>query len=218
MSEQLTHVTAGMQIPFGGDRVATVSEELAAAFEEGDRLVVVQTTGDLLHVPAADWAVAQAAVGAAADAFAAMGTVTDDQITAFYHAFARFLADDEVFASIAAANRADVEQARKRGATTTRLVLSDRMRADMIEGLGLWASASSGRGSVIETVRHEGWRLEQVRAGLGVVGFVFEGRPNVFADATGVMRSGNTVVFRIGSAALGTARAIVEYALEPALA
>ena len=38
---------------------------------------------------------------------------------------------------------------------------------------------------------------------LGVVGFVFEGRPNVFADATGVLRTGNTVVFRIGSDALG---------------
>src|SRR6202008_1053844 len=52
---------------------------------------------------------------------------------------------------------------------------------------------------------------------LGVVGFVFEGRPNVFAAATGVIKSGNTVVFRIGSDALGTARAIAEHALGPAL-
>jgi glutamate-5-semialdehyde dehydrogenase len=59
--------------------------------------------------------------------------------------------------------------------------------------------------------------VDLVRAGLGVVGFVFEGRPNVFADATGVLRAGNTVVFRIGSDALGTARAIVEHALDPAL-
>jgi glutamate-5-semialdehyde dehydrogenase len=51
-----------------------------------------------------------------------------------------------------------------------------------------------------------------------VVGFVFEGRPNVFADATGVLRSGNAVVFRIGSDALGTARAIMEHAVVPALA
>jgi glutamate-5-semialdehyde dehydrogenase len=50
------------------------------------------------------------------------------------------------------------------------------------------------------------------------VAFVFEGRPNVFADATGVLRAGNTVVFRIGSDALRTARAIVEGALDPALA
>jgi glutamate-5-semialdehyde dehydrogenase len=39
----------------------------------------------------------------------------------------------------------------------------------------------------------------------------------VFADATGVLRTGNTVVFRIGSDALGTAQAIVEHALDPAL-
>ncbi len=217
MSDQLTQLMAGMQIPYGGDRVATVSDELAASFEEGDRLVVVQTTGDLLHVPAADWAVAQAAVGTAAEAFSRMATVSDDQITAFYEAFARRLEDEDVFAPIAAANRADVEQAQSRGATTTRLVLSERMRAGMVDGLWLWAGAPSGRGAVIETIRHEGWHLEQIRAGLGVVGFVFEGRPNVFADATGVMRGGNTVVFRIGSAALGTARAIVEHALDPAL-
>jgi glutamate-5-semialdehyde dehydrogenase len=49
------------------------------------------------------------------------------------------------------------------------------------------------------------------------VGFVFEGRPNVFADATGVVRSGNSVVMRIGSDALGTAEAIVTHALAPAL-
>ncbi|MEX0868460.1 MAG: aldehyde dehydrogenase family protein, partial [Nitriliruptoraceae bacterium] len=42
-------------------------------------------------------------------------------------------------------------------------------------------------------------------------------RPNVFADACGVLRSGIAVVFRIGSDALGTARAIVEHALTPAL-
>ena len=64
---------------------------------------------------------------------------------------------------------------------------------------------------------HDRWSVEARRAPLGVVGFVFEGRPNVFADACGVVRTGNTVVFRIGSDALATARAIVEHALEPAL-
>jgi glutamate-5-semialdehyde dehydrogenase len=87
----------------------------------------------------------------------------------------------------------------------------------MIEGLNGWASAPAGRGRVLERVEHNGWSVEQLTAPLGVVAFVFEGRPNVFADATGVLRSGNTVVFRIGSDALGTARAIVEHALDPAL-
>jgi glutamate-5-semialdehyde dehydrogenase len=47
---------------------------------------------------------------------------------------------------------------------------------------------------------------------------VFEGRPNVFADAVGVLRTGNAVVFRIGSDALGTAEAIMASAVSPALA
>ena len=46
---------------------------------------------------------------------------------------------------------------------------------------------------------------------------MFEGRPNVFADAAGVIRGGNTAVFRIGSDALRTARAIEAHALAPAL-
>ena len=83
------------------------------------------------------------------------------------------------------------------------------MRADMIAGLRAWRDAEPSRGQVLERVEHAGWSVEQVTAPLGVVGFVFEGRPNVFADATGVLRGGNTVVFRIGSDALGTARAIV---------
>jgi len=70
---------------------------------------------------------------------------------------------------------------------------------------------------VIESIAHQGWSVEQVKAPLGVVGFVFEGRPNVFADAAGVIRGGNAVVFRIGSDALGTARTIAAHALIPAL-
>ena len=216
--DQLTTLSAGMPIVYGGDRLTFVGDELAAAFAPGDKLVVVQTTGDLLHVPAGVHDIARRAVDAAVAAFEAMGTVTDDQISAFYEAFALLLADDATFSAIAEANASDVESARGRGRSVTRLILSDKMRADMIAGLRAWRDAGSGRGSVLETVPHEGWRVDLVRSGLGAVGFVFEGRPNVFADATGVLRSGNTVVFRIGSDALGTARAIVSHALEPALA
>jgi glutamate-5-semialdehyde dehydrogenase len=70
---------------------------------------------------------------------------------------------------------------------------------------------------VVDRIDHAAWSVEACRAPLGVVGFVFEGRPNVFADACGVVRTGNTVVFRIGSDALSTARAIVEHALAPSL-
>jgi glutamate-5-semialdehyde dehydrogenase len=65
--------------------------------------------------------------------------------------------------------------------------------------------------------QHDGWSVEQRAAPLGVLGFVFEGRPNVFADATGVLKGGNTVVFRIGSDALGTANAMMNLVVRPAL-
>ena len=215
--DKLETLTAGMPIVWGGNRVTRVGEELAAAFEPGDSLIVMQTDGTLLHIPAAEQRVATDAVDAAAEAFDQMGGVSDAKISEFYELFASTLADDTSFAPIAAANRSDVARAKSRGRSATRLVLTDRMRADMIDGLRSWSDSPGGRGSVVESIEHDGWWVDQVRGGLGIVGFVFEGRPNVFADAAGVLRSGNTVVFRIGSDALGTAQAIVEHALRPAL-
>lgn len=206
-----------MPIIYGGNRIVEVDEELAETFEEGDRLVVVQDTGALLHIPAQDWVRASEAVDAAVTAFSRMGSVSDAQISAFFDAFAGYLEDDDSFAPIARANAEDTERARRRNRSTTRLVLSDDMRAGMIEGLRSWALSAGSRGRVVDTLAHEGWTLQQVRSGLGVVAFVFEGRPNVFADATGVLTGGNTVVFRIGSDALGTARSIMDHALVPAL-
>ncbi|MFN3649389.1 MAG: aldehyde dehydrogenase family protein [Armatimonadota bacterium] len=214
----LNELTPGMPILYGGNRVTRVPEETARRFRPGDRLLVVEQTGDLLLVPAEAFREAGEAVGRAHAAFQAMGSVPDEAITRFYEEFARRLESEESWGAIAAANAQDVEQARARGRSVTRLVASEKMRADMIAGLRGWRDAPTSRGRVAEAVEHDGWRVEQVVAPLGVVGFVFEARPNVFADATGVLRGGNTVVFRIGSDALGTARAIVEQALEPALA
>ncbi len=206
-----------MPIPWGGDRVTHVTDELAGAFAAGDRLVVVQDTGDLLHIPETVWKTAEAAVDAATAAFTGLRSVADEAITMFYEAFAARLEDDTSFRPISEANAADMDSAGARGRSTTRLELTPKMRQDMIDGLRSWAATPSIRGQITQTVEHTGWKLDQVLAGVGPIGFVFEGRPNVFADATGVLRSGNSVVFRIGSDALGTARAIVTHALEPAL-
>ena len=218
MSEQLRTLIAGERLVFGGDKVTSVPSELAAAFRLGDRLVVVHETGDLLHIPQAEHAVAAAAVGAAVDAFAALAHTTDQQISEFFEQFAARLEDDQSFAAIAEANAADVERAAARGRATGRLTLSAGMRADMIAGLRTWRDIETRRSQLVAATEHAQWTVEQWRDPLGVVGFVFEGRPNVFADATGVLRTGNTVVFRIGSDALGTARAIVASAVQPALA
>ena len=216
--QPLVGLVAGQVVPFGGDRLATVSQSLADAFCPGDRLVVVQDSGALLHIPAAEFALVRSAVDHAVEAFASLAAVSDEQVSAFFDSFAAALEDDNVFALVAAANDLDVQSAATRGRSTTRLQLSQRMRADMIDGLRVWRDTATPRQQVVEEVHHAGWSVTAERAPLGVVGFVFEGRPNVFADATGVLRTGNAAVLRIGSDALGTAEAIMRHALAPALA
>jgi glutamate-5-semialdehyde dehydrogenase len=218
MFHPLDALKAGMPIVWGGDKLAFVSEELARAFKAGDRLLVMQDSGALLHIPRVAYDIAAGAVDRALQAFEALGSVTDDQIGAFFDCFARHLDSDARWRAIAAANKQDLRDAKAKGRSTTRLAVSEDMRHEMIAGLRAWRDAPAGRGRLIDKVDHAGWSVEQITAPLGVVGFVFEGRPNVFADAAGVIRGGNTAVFRIGSDALGTARAIAAHALEPALA
>lgn len=215
---RLVRLEVGQQVPFGGDRVATVSAELAAAFREGDRLVVVQETGDLLHLPAAEHHIAEAAVGRAVEAFHRLAECTDEQVTSFFVRFADLLDDPQVVAQLVHANEDDVAAAIARGRAVGRLRLTEAMRAAMVDGLRSWAGAPADRDRQVSEVRHEQWTVSEWRAPLGVVAFVFEGRPNVLADACGVLRTGNTAVLRIGSDALGTARAIAALALDPALA
>lgn len=212
----LTTLAAGMPILYGGNRLAHVDAALAERFKPGDQLIVID--GEILHLPAEVQRVAATAIDRAASAFLALGSVSDEAITRFYEEFARHLENETIWHQVVQANAEDVAAARARGRSTTRLAVSERMRADMIAGLRLWRDLPSPRGRVVETIEHEGWTVEQVVDGLGVVGFVFEGRPNVFADATGVLRGGNTVVFRIGSDALKTAQAMMAAALRPAVA
>lgn len=198
-------------------RAFVVDADLAAAYRPGDRLVANDVAG-LLHVPARELTRAREAADRAAGAFDAMHAVSDDAVVAFYGEAARALEDDAVWDRVAAVNAEDVASARDRGRSTTRLGVSDAMRAKMIDGLRGWAAMPSRRGALLEAVQHDGFRIEMIGAALGIVAFVFEGRPNVLADACGVLRGGNTVVFRIGADALATARAIMSLAIEPALA
>ena len=220
---QLTSLQAGQMIPFGGSYWVEVSSDLAASFRAGDHLVVVQESGDLLHIPKAVVDITARAVEAAHQGFIDLQNVPAEAISGFYESFASRLADDGIFAAIATANAIDVESAAQRGRSTTRLQLDDKMRSSMIEALTMWRDLPDTRNRIADHIDHGvpssqfQWTVEEVRAPLGIVGFVFEGRPNVFADATGVLRSGNSVVFRIGSDALGTARAMMEHALVPSL-
>lgn len=210
MSE-LSSVAAGTPVVVGG-RVVPMP-----ALAASDTVIAVQATGDLLVVPGAELEVARASVQRAHDAFAELATVSDEQITDFFRGFADRLADEVVWDAIAEANTSDVDRARDAGRSVTRLAATTTMRDTMIEGLLGWAKAPSRRGEVIERRQGPDWTVERRRAPLGVVAFVFEGRPNVFADGVGVVRGGNTSVMRIGSDALRTAEAIEGSAVGPAL-
>jgi glutamate-5-semialdehyde dehydrogenase len=193
-----------------------IGEGIAKSFSEGDRLLASRSSG-LLLVPKAELDLVGSCVDDALRAFSALSKVEDAQIANFYSSFAKRLEDDEIFSGIRLANERDVVAATAAGRSTTRLVLSDAMRQDMIDAVHIWetlATSSTAR----ETVSHDGWSIESHIAPLGVVGFVFEGRPNVFADATGVLRSRNVCVFRIGSDAFDTAQAIMNLAVIPSLA
>ncbi|MFP3900722.1 MAG: aldehyde dehydrogenase family protein [Acidimicrobiia bacterium] len=215
--EPLTALDEGMLIPFGGDRCTRVPRELAEAFEPGDHLVVDQSTGALLHVPRADVEAARVAIDRAWGAFSALRETPDDAIAEFFRRLAGNLADDGVIAPVLEANRADVASASARGRATNRLELTDKMRTGMHDGVRAWLDRAPPD-ELVDTITHDGWYVEQLRAPLGVVGFVFEGRPNVLVDAVGLVRTRNTAVFRIGSDALGTARALMAHVLDPALA
>ena len=214
---ELTKLEAGMRIPYGGNQFAEVDTVLANSFAPGDRLIVVHETGDLLHVPRADWEPARDAVSGAVDAFAELRSATPEAVSHFFELLADYLGDDSRFAPIAKANAEDVARARASGRTVTRLILDDKMRSGMIEGLRGWQKSPAPGTETLQRVEHEGWAVELHKAPLGVVGFVFEGRPNVLADGAGVLRGGNTVALRIGSAAYGTAVAIFDEAIAPAL-
>lgn len=191
------------------------------ALGPGDRLLAVGRTGALVVIPAAAHAAAAEAVREAADAVGPLAACRPDQVDAFFAGFADRLADPAAWGAIAAANDEDVRAAEARGRGTSRLRATEKMRAAMIDGLRGWASTRPRVGAVLE--RREGggegerFVIERRAAPLGVVAFVFEGRPNVFADGAGVVRNGNCAVMRIGGDALGTALAIEERALRPAL-
>lgn len=212
----MNSLTPGTTLLSPDGAALTVDAELAAAYRDGDRLVA-NPVGGLMHIPEAELVTSRVAVDAAVRAFDAMLDVPDEAIVAFYGHAAAALEDDCLWGEIAGINARDVASARERGRSTTRLAVSEVMRDRMVEGLRGWAEAPSRRGAVLETVEHEGFRVEMVASALGVVAFVFEGRPNVLADACGVLRGGNTVVFRIGGDALRTARGIMRLVIDPAL-
>lgn len=117
-------------------------------------------------------------------------------------------------ATILAANAEDVAEARAAGNATSsfidRLTLTPARVAAMADGIDIVRGIADPVGIVIERwQRPNGMTIERVRVPLGVVGVIFESRPNVAADA-GVLclKSGNAVILRGGSDSFRSCRAI----------
>src|SRR5487761_1593283 len=108
---------------------------------------------------------------------------------------------------ILAANVSDTDRARAAGADATsidRLRLDEHRLAQMAEGLRAVAALSDPIGEVVEGfVRPNGLRVERVRVPLGVVGIIYENRPNVTAGAAAhCLKSGNAALLRGSAGAL----------------
>lgn len=115
---------------------------------------------------------------------------------------------------ILAANREDVKQARENGMNqglVDRLLLSEDRIRSMAEGLLQIAAQEDPIGEVISMKpRPNGLLIGQKRVPLGVIGIIYEARPNVTADAFGLcFKTGNAVILKGGSDALKSNQAIV---------
>ena len=114
---------------------------------------------------------------------------------------------EEKSAAILEANRGDLERARAAGVTRAffdRLTLTDARLETMAAGLREIAALPDPVGETVEAWRRpNGLEIARVRVPLGVIGFIYESRPNVTADAAGLcVKSGNAVLLRGGSEAI----------------
>ncbi len=120
---------------------------------------------------------------------------------------------------ILAANELDMAAAREKGisgAFLDRLLLTDARIDGIIEAVKTIAELPDPVGSVIsEWDRPNGLHIERVRTPLGVIGVIFESRPNVTADAGALcIKAGNAVILRGGSDSFHSSRAIVDCLLD----
>jgi glutamate-5-semialdehyde dehydrogenase len=142
---------------------------------------------------------------AAKDASRALALATTKQKNDALAQMSRAL--EEKSATILDANRADLERARTKGyarAFVDRLTLTDTRIEEMAAGIRQVALLPDPVGETVESWRRpNGIEISRVRVPLGVVGFIYESRPNVTADAAALcLKSGNALVLRGGSEAL----------------
>lgn len=114
-----------------------------------------------------------------------------------------------------AANKKDVAAAKKRGLTKAmvdRLTLTQKRIDEMAQGLIEIANLPDPAGEILKMrTRPNGMMVGKMRVPIGVIGIIYESRPNVTADATALcLKAGNAVVLRGGSEAVHSNTAIVK--------
>jgi glutamate-5-semialdehyde dehydrogenase len=143
------------------------------------------------------------ALGRAAwDAARMLERATGRQRRSALEAAAQAILDDS--ARILAANRKDYAQAEMAGLTSAmldRLALDDRRVEAMADGVAEIAALPDPLGDIMaEWERPNGLKIQRIRVPLGVIGIIYESRPNVTADAGALcLKSGNAVILRGGS-------------------
>lgn len=121
---------------------------------------------------------------------------------------------EQQMARIIDANIQDTTAAKESGITDAmldRLTLTEARIKDMAEGLRQVTTLADPIGDVLESwERPNGLKIEKVRVPLGVIGMIYEARPNVTVDAAGLcLKAGNAVVLRGSSSALHSNRTLV---------
>jgi glutamate-5-semialdehyde dehydrogenase len=122
---------------------------------------------------------------------------------------------------IIAANQLDLEQGKQQGLTAAlldRLALNETRIKDMAQGLREIAALPDPVGEMLEMHRRpNGLDIGRIRTPLGVIGIIYESRPNVTADAAGLcLKSGNAIILRGGEEALNSNRIIARIIVEAA--
>ncbi|MDC7767362.1 glutamate-5-semialdehyde dehydrogenase [Priestia megaterium] len=141
-----------------------------------------------------------------------LGNVTSEQKQqALYKMAAALLSQQE---AILKANKLDVEKAVQKGtskAMLDRLSLNEERIHGMADGLRQVAALADPVGEVLSmTKRPNGLQIGQQRVPIGVIGIIYEARPNVTCDAAGLcLKAGNAVILRGGSEAFYSNQAIV---------
>ena len=116
--------------------------------------------------------------------------------------------------SIKAANTIDMEAGKAKGLTPAlldRLLLDDKRIESMAKGLeDIAALEDPVGGEIARWQRPNGLDIARIRVPLGVIGIIYESRPNVTADAGGLcLKSGNAAILRGGSESINSSRAIL---------